>query len=363
MDPVIAQEMMIFDMLPPNLPPPCHEARRFARAAHMDDSAPSFLTHHILSLRKMEPAMFFSQTPVWQSFGDRLVSTLTRRFAEQGLTRDSLGLVLVTPGTDGPEGFAHRGDWRCYPCSLVKSFHLIHALAALEEGRVVPHGDLDRALRDMVRWSSNTATNYAIDLITGTTGDTLLQGAEYLDWVAKRERLNRFYWALGWPEWEGCTISQKLMDDTRYGREAQYAGVDGANLNALTPLAAARLLWELFQGALPLSAPSKARAQAILRRDATGEDAANPHYQLAEYLGGDLPVGAELWSKAGHNLWTGDARTSWFKHDMLRLLVPGRRPLIVAVMTQGQALAETHPQAFPAMGRLIWEMTEEMTRA
>lgn len=307
--------------------------------------------------------MFFSQTPAWQSLGDRLVSMLMSRFADQGLTRDGLGLVLVTPGSRGPEGFAHRGDWRCYPCSLVKSFHLIHALTGLEEGRVAPHGDLDRALRDMIRWSSNTATNYAIDLITGTTGDTLLHGAEYLDWVTKRERLNRFFWALGWPEWEGCNISQKLMDDTRYGREAQYAGADGTNLNALTPFASARLLWELFHGTLPLSTPSKAPAQAILRRDPSGEDAANPHYQLAEYLGGDLPAGCEIWSKAGHNLWTGDARTSWFKHDMLRLVAPGRKPLIVVVMTQGQALAETHPQAFPAMGRLIWEMTEEMTRA
>lgn len=306
--------------------------------------------------------MFFQQTEAWEKLGAAVVSALTTLCAEQGLTADRLGLVLVTKGAAGPEGFAHRGAVAGYPCSLVKAFHLIHALSALEEGRVAPHGEMDRAMRDMIRWSSNTATNYVIDLITGTTGDTLLQGAEYLDWVNKRERLNRFFWALGWPEWEGCNISQKLMDDVRYGREAQYAGVDGVNLNRLTPLASARLLWALFEGDLPISAPARARAQAILHRDAQGAEAADPHYQLSGYFAGQLPREVEIWSKAGHNEWTGDPRASWYKHDMLRLSALGHKPLTVVMTTQGRGLAQTHPQAFAAMGRLVWNMVADHTR-
>ncbi|MGV8954163.1 MAG: hypothetical protein ACOH2M_23900 [Cypionkella sp.] len=307
--------------------------------------------------------MFLNRTAEWDALGQSLLTALTSLYGELGLTDDGFGLVLLAAGADGaPTGFAYRGDQICYPCSLVKSFHLVHALAALEEGRATPHGEMDRALRDMIRYSSNTATNYVIDCITGTTGDTLLHGADYLDWVSKRERLNRFFWALGWPEWDGATISQKLMDDTRYGREAQYAGVDGARLNALPPLAAARLLWELFDGDLPLSPPLKARAQAILHRDPKGDEAANPAYQTSEFLSGDLPNGVEVWSKAGHNLWTGDAKTSWFKHDMARLAGVGRRPLTVVLMTKGRALAQDNPQAFPAIGRLIWDMTEDITR-
>ncbi len=306
--------------------------------------------------------MFFDQTEAWLGVGTGLVAALTAQFGAQGLTAQALGLVLVCPGAAGAEGFAHRGDVPGYPCSLVKPFHLVHALAALEQGRVAPHGEMDRALRDMIRWSSNTATNYVIDLITGTTGDTLLQGAEYLDWVSKRERLNRFFWALGWPEWEGCNISQKLMDDLRYGREAQYAGADGRNLNRLTPLAAARLLWELFEGELPLSAPVRARAQAILQREAQGADAADPTYQLHGYFAGRLPEDVQIWSKAGHNEWTGDPRASWFKHDMLRLVARGRKPLTVVLTTQGQGLAQTHPQAFAEMGRLVWDSVAEITR-
>lgn len=301
--------------------------------------------------------MFFDQTPDWQALGGQIVAELTARFEAQGLHADALGLVLLSPGPHGPQGFAHRADWRCYPCSLVKSFHLVHALAALDRGRIAPHPELDRALRDMILWSSNTATNYVIDLLTGTTGDTMLEGADYMDWTIKRDHLNRFFTTLNWAEFANCNITQKLMDDTRYGREAQYAGPGGENLNALTPLASARLLWELFDGDLPLSAAARHRAQTALRRSPDSPHAQHPHYQLSEYLGASLPEGVEIWSKAGHNLWTGDANASWFKHDMIRLASEGRAPLIIVAMTQGQGLAETHPAVFPEMGRLIWDMT------
>ncbi len=297
--------------------------------------------------------MFVTVTPKWRALGEAVMADIARDFPHA--QPDRLAIVLAQVGPFGVEGFVHRGDVPIYPCSLVKSFHLIHALAALDEGRIEAHGELDRALRDMILWSSNTATNYVIDILTGTTGDTLLDGAEYLDWMSKREKLNRFFWRMGWPEWEGCRIAQKLMDDTRYGRDARFAGASGQNLNRLTALAAARLMWDLFYGEMPLSAPVRARAQALLTRDPMGPDAGNPGYQLAGYLGGDLPVGVSVASKAGHNLWTGDANTSWFKHDMIRMSAPGKRAVIAVVMTEGQDLAEGRDEVFPALGRMIWE--------
>lgn len=300
--------------------------------------------------------MFVSETPAWRALGEAVLAEARTLCPEA--QPDRLALVIArcgSVGTGGVEGFAHRAMVPIYPCSLVKSFHLVHALAALEEGRMLAHGELDRALRDMILWSSNTATNYVIDILTGTTGDTLLEGAEYLDWKTKRERLNRFFWRLGWEEWDGCRIAQKLMDDTRYGREARFAEEGGGNLNRLTAAAAARLMWELFEGDLPLSVPARGRAQALLSRDPAGPDGANPAYQLSEYLGGALPGGVGVWSKAGHNLWTGDPATSWFKHDMIRLAAPGRVPLIVVLMSEGETLASRSAGLMPALGRMIWD--------
>jgi hypothetical protein len=304
--------------------------------------------------------MFVTGTPAWQELGTALLAEM--QAASPALSPDQLALVVLQRNrAGGAEGFVHRGMEPIYPCSLVKAFHLVHALAALDEDRIAPHGELDRAMRDMILWSSNTATNYAIDILTGTTGDTLLEGAEYLDWMSKRERLNRFFWRMGWPEWEGCRIAQKLMDDTRYGREARFAAEGGGNLNRLTALAAARLMWELFEGDLPLSSPARGRAQAILSRDPAGPDAARPEYQLSEYLGGGLPEGVQIWSKAGHNLWTGDAATSWFKHDMIRIATPGRTPVIAVLMTTGEALATAAPTLFPELGRKIWDQVATLT--
>jgi hypothetical protein len=302
-------------------------------------------------------------TPDWAARGPVILAAVRDRLAAAGVGPEDFGLVVLQrDGGRRPAGLAHRGDWRAYPCSLVKPFHLVHALSAVERGQVQGHAELDRALADMIAWSSNTATNYVIDTITGTTGNSLLEGRVLANWADRRARLNRFFLALGWPEFAGCNITQKLMDDVRYGREAQYAGRNGENLNLLTPLAAARLMWNLFEGDMPLSDPARARAQMTLWRDRDAPEAAQPRYQLAGYLGGALPGGVDVWSKAGHNLWTGDPRASWFKHDMIRVAGPGRKPLTMVLMTRGRAIAEGQDDLFPEIGRMVWDMAAEAGR-
>lgn len=304
--------------------------------------------------------MFLIQPREWQERGDQLVATLLRQLEGRGLKADKLGLVIATPENGHPVGYSWRGDWVCYPCSLVKAFHLVHALELLDKGILQPHEDLDRALRDMILWSSNTATNYVIDLVTSTTGDTLLDEKDFSEWRAKREVLNRHFKALGWSEFSGCNITQKLMDDMRYGREAQYAGRDGSYLNALTPLAAARLLWELFEGELPLLPSSRIRAQNELRRDLAGSDAGNAGYQVAGFLGAGLPPHLPYWSKAGHNTWTGDPRASYFKHDMIRFVSNKGTPFIAVVMTQGKTLSVDDPDVFHEIGRILYDELAEV---
>lgn len=300
--------------------------------------------------------VFFEGNNSWSMAAARLTEKLPSHFAVDGLTADNHAIIILREEELGRfSGHAFRGYWRCYPCSLVKTFHLVHALAEMESGRLIPQAELDRAMRDMIVWSSNTATNYVIDLLTGTTGDTLLNGRDFFDWVAARERLNRWFEALDWSEMSGINLTQKLMDDTRYGREAQFAALNGGYLNVLTPIAAARLMAAIFSGDLPLSSAALAQAQKTLLRDPTGSDAANPNYQLSEFLGGQMPGDVRIWSKAGHNLWTGDPNSSWFKHDMIRLKAPGQKPLIFVLMTQGKRLAEEVPDAFPRIGRFLFD--------
>lgn len=302
--------------------------------------------------------MFFRSDADWSGRCDSVTACLLEQFGEQGLTPDNFGFVALRENGFGetPDGFAYRGDWRCYPCSLVKVFHLVHALSTIDTGRVADHEELSRAMRDMILWSSNTGTNYVIDVITGTTGNTLLNTSEFESWREKRERLNRFFHDHGWPEFETCNITQKLMDDIRYGREAQYAGRSGEYLNALTPLAAARLFHEIFAGAVPLSDASRARAQKILLRDRESSEAKQPHFQVNDFLGGGVPAEACIWSKAGQNSWTGDPRASYYKHDLIRIAAPGKAAIIVCLMTQGKGICEDYPKVFPEIGKVLCDI-------
>ena len=302
--------------------------------------------------------MFFKSNADWSDRCETIKANFLDRFGAQGLLPDNFGFVALRENGPGemPDGFSYRGDWRCYPCSLVKAFHLVHVLNAIDAGRIHDHQELSRAMRDMILWSSNTGTNYVIDVITGTTGDTLLHGADFDNWRESREMLNRFFEDLGWPEFETCNITQKLMDDIRYGREAQYAGQSGEYLNALTPLAAVRLFHAIFAGAVPLSKAAQARAEDILLRDRNSAEAKQPHFQVKDFLGGGVPAEARIWSKAGKNSWTGDPHASYFKHDLIRIALPGKAPVIICLMTQGKGICEDHPEVLREMGKIFCDV-------
>ncbi len=302
--------------------------------------------------------MFYSPDSSWTERCENAKSAIIQRFGGDGITEDGFGFVALRETGRGcaPVGYAHNGDWHCYPCSLVKAFHLVHVLKVLEDETANAPVDLDDAIRDMIMWSSNTATNYVIDFVTGTTGDTYLAPDDYARWQNRREGVNRFFEDLEWPEWHGCNLNQKLNGDIRYGREAQLAGPDGSYLNSLTPHACARLFHELFCGALPLSDTSRARAQATLKRDRNGPDAGLPAYQLAEYLGAGMPREAEVWSKGGFTPWTGDPRTSFYRHDLMRVVMPDAAPVVLAIMTRGEQISDNGPRVFPLIGALLADM-------
>ena len=126
-------------------------------------------------------------------------------------------------------------------------------------------------MRDMIRWSSNTATNYVIDLLSGTTGDTLLDEAAMRDWVVARSRINRFYPALQPALCADVNLAQKLMDDDRYGREKMFVQWGGPNNhNRLSSDAAAWLLADVMCGRV-LPPGQRERIAGLLHRPLTDE--------------------------------------------------------------------------------------------
>ncbi len=306
----------------------------------------------------MMPSLFDADATV-TSAGESLRDGLIARQAAGGATADDIAITLLVhdaplaqrgdPGR--PRGWSWRGDVAFYPCSVVKLFWLLACEAALEAGRIVPHAELDRAMTDMIRWSSNTATNYVVDLVTGTTGDTLLDGAEYQAWAAARNGVNRFLRSLGWPEvGPGVNVCQKAMDDDRYGRENQFAGAKRLNHNSLTTEATARLLLEVLGGRALTPARCQAIAGLMRRPLDPAWIEAHPRGQVRGYFGAGLPAGSRLWSKAGWTTWTGDPTASYRRHDAAYVEAPNCPPFSLVVFTSNRAASEDM-QMLPLVAR------------
>lgn len=297
---------------------------------------------------------FFRDDTDLQQIGRAIEAHASTIYSARGVPLDQFAYVLLRPQPAGerPLGAARHAEWPSYPCSLVKVFHLVAAQSALAEGQLTEHEELDRAMRDMILWSSNSATNYIIDLLTGTTGDTLLHGEVLADWRERRQAINRFFARLDWPELAGINLDQKLMDDLRYGREKVGLDLSPIGHNRLTPVAMARLMSEIFYGSSLLPEARLKLAGDHLIRDQNSPDRGRGAYQLLGYLGGGLPEGSQIWSKAGRTRWLGDARAEFRRHDTMRAILPGGEDFILTVFTQGEAIAEDDG-FLPGIGQLV----------
>lgn len=264
-----------------------------------------------------------------------VVATAARRaqetFRAQQLKADQFALTVVDlRDPAAPQTASYRGDALIYPASVVKLFYLAAAERWLEDGRLPDTPELQRALRDMIVDSSNDATSYVVDLLTGTTSGPELPDGELKAWIEKRNVVNRYFAGLGYA---GINVNQKPWGDGPYGRETQARTHEDPNRNLLTTNAIARLLTEIATGKCVTAARSAAMMQLLSRDPAA--PSSDPDNQ-AHFIGAALPPGAKLWSKAG---WTSQTR-----HDAAYVELPnGERRVIVIFTTDHAAQTEIVP--------------------
>jgi hypothetical protein len=224
-----------------------------------------------------------------------------------------------------------QGARQRYPASVVKLVYLVAAEAWIQRQWLARGDELLRALADMVRDSSNDATGYVVDLLSGTTSGVELPPAAFAAWSEERQLVNRWLGELGWPELEGSNACQKTWGDGPYGRERQSYGEGNANRNRLSTEGTARLLQAVMAGAV-VSPPAGRRMQALLARSLdAAQRAADPENQVDGFLGGGLPEGARLWSKAG---WMSQAR-----HDAAYVEAEGVAPFLLVAFSEGTRCA------------------------
>lgn len=248
------------------------------------------------------------------------------RYKPVGLKADEIGIALVEleVGSTKLRTGSYRGDSAFYPASVVKLFYLAYAEHLVATRKLKRTEELDRALEDMIRDSSNDATHYVLDATTGTTGGVELSPREFERWKEKRQSVNRWFASQGY---EGVNACQKTWCEGPYGREAAFVGKDFANRNRLTPLATARLMTEIALGAC-VSQDASATMLNLLSRKIPA-DSPEADNQSKEFTGDALPKGAKLWSKAG---WT-----STTKHDVALVELPNGTRLVLAIFTKNHS--------------------------
>jgi beta-lactamase class A len=250
-----------------------------------------------------------------------------REFASKGLTPDGLAIAVIDlsgPRSGPYRSGGYRADETFYPCSVVKICYLSYYEAQKEAARVRDNPELVRAVKDMITVSSNDATGFVVDVITGTTsGPEITDAAEWRTWQAKRNAVNDWYRSRGYGN---LNANQKTFCEDAYGREQAFRD-GGKNRNRMSASDAARIFKEIAAGEVAGPAGTE-EMLALLARDVTSEKPLeDTEPEDARLAGQGLPKGSRLWAKSG------DAYDD--HHLVGRMVLPGGSEIVLAVFTKG----------------------------
>ncbi|HKC64778.1 MAG TPA: serine hydrolase [Pyrinomonadaceae bacterium] len=276
--------------------------------------------------------------PALQELVNRAARDALSKFKDKNFQESNLAITLIDlTDPQRPRQASFRGEEGIYPASVVKLFYLVMAHHLLEEGKIKETDELRRAMKDMIVDSSNDATAYVLDVITGTTSGPELTGAELKRWEEKRNSVNRYFASLGFA---GINTNQKTYCEGPYGREQLFRGAKGENRNKLTTDAVARLLSEIATGRAVTPQRSAAMME-LLKRDYSGKSS-DPDDQAHGFTSIALEPGARLWSKAG---WTSTTR-----HDAAYIELPSGARFVLVTFTTDHA---NERDIIPTVARVV----------
>jgi beta-lactamase class A len=282
----------------------------------------------IVAPKSYSPPAF--ETPAdLQTILDKAVAETLEAFRSKSFKDSELAATLIDVRDPAHLKMASvRGEQRIYPASVVKMFYMAALERQLEDGKVRMTAELTRGLRDMIVVSSNEATQYILDVITGTSSGAELPEKEFQVWQAKRNRVNRFFASMGY---KNINVNQKTFCEDAYGIEQQSRNYKGENRNMLTTNATARLLAEIVLGRIATPERTKIMMD-LLKRDpfaATSDPDDQGHGFSGIALRDKKMTDARLWSKAG---WTSKAR-----HDAAYIETADGLKFVLVVFTENHA--------------------------
>ena len=273
-----------------------------------------------------------SAEPKWNPAHDDGLQKLLDSAVEKTFTqfptlkKDELASTLIDlRHPEKPVIASFHGDAQIYPASVIKLFYLVAAHRWMEDKKIKDTPELRKNMREMIVDSSNVATHYIIDDITGTTSGPELSEKEIAEWWDKRNAVTKYFTTLGYTN---INASKKPWDDVpSEGREVQAIKLFEPKRNWLNTDATARLMTEIVTGQA-VTVERCRQMMELLHRDPFNQ-ATNANGQAKGFTGLAVSPGTKLWSKAG---WTTETR-----HDCAYLELPNGAHFVLVTFTQNHA--------------------------
>ena len=247
-------------------------------------------------------------------------------------------------------GFGINNKKMIYPASVVK---LVYGLAAyywIKKGSLLLTEEIIDAASKMLSFSSNNATSFLIDLLTGTTSGPCVEGELWENWKFQRNLINDWLYDLHWDELIGINCCQKTWDDGPFGREKEFYGYENQNRNIMTTDSAARVLEEImihidYQ-------ENDLNLRNFLKRNLNKRFLENDSLnQIDGFLGAGLPENINLWSKAG--------LMSEVRHDSAWWINSKSLQTLLVVFCDGEKYSK-ETSLLPAIAKEVYEYNEKI---
>jgi len=199
-----------------------------------------------------------------------------------------------------------------YPASIVK---LIYGLAIhdwISQGKLIYDQEINNATFEMLFNSSNDATSYIVDTLTGTTSGPSLDNDQWTNWKFQRNIINDWLRESNLDELNKLNCCQKTWEDRPYGREFDFYS-NNKNRNSLTTDGTARIMEEIM---LNRTYPKENinLKNCLFRRLNKHSIKKTSNNQIEGFLGEGIPENTLYWSKAGlMSKVRHDA--AWWKYD------------------------------------------------
>ena len=283
-----------------------------------------------------------------EEIGSALKDILTKTCYEKYPHRDNnIAVTWINYEGSSKKGYGYgiNNRKKIYPASIVKLVYSLATYYWIENKTILRDLQVDEAIQEMLQNSSNDATSFILDILTGTTSGPSLEKEIFNRWKYQRSIINDWLKTLNWEELQDFNCCQKTWEDRPYGREKDFYSTSNKNRNAMTTDGTARIMEEIMQN-ICFNEKNINLKNCLFRKINEQSQNKDPNNQINGFLGEGLPQKIPFWSKAGLMSEVRNDAAWWINRNQSKTLL--------VVFTEGKELANDN-YFLPEFSKLIYE--------